>query len=229
MEQLRAKITAIRAGRNARVQRSNVFLDGKFAFSLDNEVIVKESLKVGLLLSPDEIKLLTGADRFQRCLNAAFQFLSYRPRSEAETRQRLLRRGYAEDEIDKTVAQLRRLDLINDTAFAEFWKENRNSFRPRSQRMLKMELRRKGVETEVIDGVVEGMDEADSAYRAALDKARVLPVSDYQVFRQRLGGYLQRRGFGYGVINNIIKKVWQERTKDSRMSSDTAGEVSTID
>ncbi len=229
MEQLRAKITAIKAGKNARVQRSNVFLDGKFAFSLDNEVIVKESLKVGLLLSPDEIKLLTGADRFQRCLNAAFQFLSYRPRSEAETRQRLLRRGYAEDEIDKTVAQLRRLDLINDTAFAEFWKENRNSFRPRSQRMLKMELRRKGVETEVIDGVVEGMDEADSAYRAALDKARVLPVSDYQVFRQRLGGYLQRRGFGYGVINNIIKKVWQERTKDSGMSSDTAGEVSTID
>ena len=90
---------------------------------------------------------------FQRCLNAAFQFLSYRPRSEAETRERLKQRGYEDEEIEKVVAQLKRLDLLDDAAFAEFWKENRNSFRPRSQRMLKMELRRKGVESEVINEV----------------------------------------------------------------------------
>jgi regulatory protein len=226
MSNLKSKITAIKAGRNPKIQRSNIYLDGKFAFSLDNEVIAKESLKTGLELSPEEINLLTGADRFQRCLNAAFLFLSYRPRSEAETRQRLLRRGYAEEEVEKVITQLSKLDLLNDTAFAEFWKENRNSFRPRSQKMLKVELKRKGVETGIIDEVVSEVDDAESAYRAAMSKASHLPVSDYQVFRQRLGSYLQRRGFNYGIINKIVKEAWQEITKSAEPQFDITEEVS---
>jgi regulatory protein len=212
MRSLQKEITAIRAGKNPRVRRSHIFLDGKFAFSLDNEVIFKESLKVGLKLSSTEIDLLTRADRFQRCLNAAFQFLSYRPRSESETRTRLQRRGYADEEIENTVAHLKRLALLDDAAFAEFWKENRTSFKPRGQRMLKLELRRKGVESGVIDEAIENVDEADNAYRSALTRARTLPAADYRIFRQRLGGYLQRRGFSYGVINSTVKRVWQEKT-----------------
>ena len=229
MEILKRKITAIRAVRNPKIQRSNIFLDRRFAFSVDNEVVAKESLKVGLELSTAEIDLLARADQFQRCLNAAFQFLSYRPRSEAETRARLRRRGYQEEEIEKVVAQLRSLALLNDAAFAEFWKENRNSFRPRSQRMLKLELRRKGVKPGVIDEVVESMDDVDSAYRAAMSKARTLPVTDYQVFRQRLGSYLQRPGFSYGVINNIVKQAWLERTRDTGQHPGLAEAVSATD
>ncbi len=217
---MRGKITAIKAGKNPRVQRSNIFLEGKFAFSLDNEVIVKELLRVGRELSADYIRELTKADSLRRCLNAAFHFLSYRPRSEAETRMRLQRRGFAEEDIEKTISELKRLDLINDTTFAEFWKENRNSFRPRSQRAVKQELRQKGVQRDIIDEVVDNVDDTENAYRAALAKAKNLPVTDYQIFRQRLGGYLQRRGFNYGVINNAIKKCWQERTSNSEGSPD---------
>jgi regulatory protein len=212
MDILKSKITAIRAGKNPRSQRSNIFLDGKFAFSLDNEVIVKQKLKTGLELSSAEIDLLTGSDRFQRCLNAAFRFLSYRPRSEAEIRERLQKHGHNDEEIKKVLTHLERLGLLDDAAFAEFWKENRNSFKPRSQRLLKMELRRKGVESEIISEVVEDVDETANSYKAAMVKARTLSVTDYQVFRQRLGSYLQRRGFDYRVINNTVKKVWQERT-----------------
>ncbi len=226
---MKSHITAIKAGKNPRIQRSNIFLDGKYAFSLDNEVIAKESLKVGQALSTNEVDILTRADHFQRCLNAAFQFLSYRPRSEAETKTRLQRRGYADEEIEKVIGQLKRLNLLDDAAFAAYWKENRNSFKPRSQRMLKLELRRKGVESEVIDEAIENIDETDSAYRAAMQKARTLSVTDYQIFRQRLGGYLQRRGFNYGVINKIVKKVWQERTGQSESSLETGGEVQALD
>jgi regulatory protein len=222
---LNSKITAIKAAKNPRIQRSNIFLDGKFAFSLDNEVILKEALKADRELSPAEIELLTRADHFQKCLNAAFHFLSCRPRSEAETKIRLQRRGYADEEVERVIAQLRRMNLINDTAFAEFWKENRNSFRPRSQRMLKSELKRKGVESEVINDVVENVDEKDNAYRAATAKARTLPVADYQIFRQRLGSYLRRRGFSYRVISNVVKQAWQERTGISGSSSNVVEET----
>jgi regulatory protein len=229
MENSKHKITAIRAGKNPGVQRAKVFLDGKFAFSLENEVILRETLKIGRELSQAEIDLLTHADVFQRCLNTAFRFLSYRPRSEVETRARLVKRGFEADEIERVITRLKKLSLLDDAAFAEYWKENRNSFRPRSQKMLKQELRRKGVESEVINEVVEDIDETENAYRAALTRVRTLPVSDYQVFHQRLGGYLQRRGFNYGVINKVVKQTWQERTGNSGDLSELAGESVNID
>ncbi len=221
---LKSKITAIKAVRNPRVQRANVFLDGKFAFSLDNEIIAKEKLKPGLELSSSEIDLLTRTDGFQRCLNSAFHFLGARPRSEAETRERLIKHGYNEEEIERTIGQLRRLQLLDDAAFAEYWKDNRNKFRPRSQRLLEMELKHKGVDSEVIKEAVEDIDESDNAYRAAVSKARTLPTADYQVFRRKLGGYLQRRGFNYGVINRTVKQVWQEQTGEPAVPEDTSGE-----
>jgi len=98
-------------------------------------------------------------------------------------------------------------------AFAQFWKDNRESFSPRSQWLTKLELRRKGVAGDIIDQVVDAVDNNDSAYRAAQNKARSLPMSDYQGFRHRLGGYLKRRGFGYGVINHTVEQLWQEWEK----------------
>jgi len=215
MATLKSKITAIKAGKGLRLKRSNIFLDGRFAFSLDNAVILKEKLKVGQTLSAEEMETLAGADRYERCLNTALVFLGYRPRSEAETRSRLQKRGYAGGEIDSVVERLKGLRLLNDADFAEYWKENRTSFKPLGQRMLKSELRRKGLEPGIINDAVEEIDELENARRAAGAKARSLPVTDYQVFRQRLGGYLQRRGFDYGVISQIVKQVWEERTGES--------------
>jgi regulatory protein len=229
MEDPKSQITDLKAGKSLKRQRSNVYLNGRFAFSLDNEVIAREKLKVGSQLSSEEIKKLGGADRSQLCLNSAFKFLSYRPRSEAETRERLKRKGYESQEIDKTITELKRIKLINDETFAEFWKENRTTFKPRSQRIVGMELRRKGVESEIIKQAVSQIDDADSAYRVALTRARTLSLSDYQAFRQKLGGYLQRRGFNYGVINNTIKQVWQERTQEAVPQTDSTPEVESPD
>jgi regulatory protein len=203
------KVTALRAGR--RGKRVNVFLNGRFAFSLEAELAVKEGLGVGQELSEGDIEALAGADLSQRCLNAALHYLGYRPRSEAELRQRLGRRGFDGANVEAVIAKLKEQGLVDDLAFAEFWKENRQSFSPRSQWLTRSELRQKGVAEDIIEQVVTQVDDEDSAYRAAVAKARHLPTADYQSFRQHLGEYLKRRGFGYGVINHTVPKVWQER------------------
>jgi regulatory protein len=205
------KVTAIRAGRKGK--RVNVFLDGKFAFSLEAEVALKENLQVGQELSENEVEALTGADLFQRCLNAAFRYLGYRPRSEAELRERLKRRGFEADSVEAVLVRLRELGLVDDLAFAEFWKDNRESFRPRSRALTALELRQKGVSKSVIDQVVADVDDEDNAYRAAQSRAHRLPGSDYQGFRHRLSGYLKRRGFGYRVITHTVERLWQESKK----------------
>jgi len=203
------KITAIRIGKG-RGKRVKVFLDGKFAFSLEAGVALKDGLEVGQELSNSQIEALAKSDHFQRCLNAAAHYLSYRPRSEAEIRQRLHQRGFDSDNVGAVLARLKEQGLVDDMAFAQFWKDNRQSFSPRSQWLTKLELRRKGVASNIIDEVVDTIDNADSAYRAAVSKAHSLPLADYQSFRRRLGEYLKRRGFGYGVINDTVKQLWQE-------------------
>ena len=203
------RITAIRVGKG-RGKRVNVFLDGKFAFSLEAEVALKEGLQVDQELSVSQIEALARSDHFHRCLNAAVHYLSYRPRSESEIREQLHRRGFDGDTVEAVIARLKEQGLIDDVAFAQFWKENRQSFSPRSRWLTSFELRQKGVANDIIDQVVGAVDDADSAYRAALSKARSLPLSDYQSFRRRLGEYLRRRGFGYEVINQTIGRMWQE-------------------
>jgi regulatory protein len=204
-----SKITALKANKRTD-KRVNMFLDGKFAFSVDMEVAVKEGLKIGQELSDDQIKELTEDISLVRCLNIAYRFLSYRPRSEAEMKDRLHRRGIEDSKIEIIINKLKEQHLLDDTAFAQFWKENRDTFRPRSQRVTRLELKKKGVADEIIKEVTDESDDTQTAYAAALHKAQRLPTQDYEVFRRRLGDYLRRRGFGYAVINQTVKRIWLE-------------------
>jgi len=206
------KITRLVMGKS-RNKRINVFLDGNFAFSLLAEVALKEGLKVGQEMSDARVEALTGADRYQRCYNAAVRYLAYRPRSESEVRQRLQRHGFDSDCTEKAIGRLKEQGLVDDMAFAQFWKDNRESFSPRSRRLTRLELQRKGLNSDIIETVVNELDESESAYRAALSKARRLPVSDYQTFRRRMSEHLSRRGFTYDVIKETVQKIWKEHSK----------------
>jgi regulatory protein len=189
-----------------------VFLDGKPALALLAETALKEGITVGQEVSEDRRETLTGKDRYQRCFNAAIHFLAYRMRSESEIRQRLQRHGYDQQDIDKALTRLKEQGLVDDAAFARFWRENRETFSPRSRRLTKMELKRKGLSSEVIEQVISEIDDKDSAYRAASNRARRLSFADYQDFRERLVGYLGRRGFSYDIIKEITERVWREKT-----------------
>jgi regulatory protein len=227
MEKSTNTITAIKAGQNPRIQRSNIYLNGRFAFSLDNEVIFREKLQVGQSLSAPQLEKLNGSDERLRCLNAALQFLTVRPRSRTEIVERLNKRGFGEAEIESTLLKLKDLNLLDDAAFAEYWKENRTAFRPRSQRMVGLELRRKGIESEIVKAAVSGIDETANAYQAALTRSRSLSAADYPTFRKKLGGFLQRRGFGYAVINTTLKRVWLEKNGESAAPVDLEEETGT--
>jgi regulatory protein len=210
-----SKITGLKAGKT-REKRVNVFLDGKLALGLLTETALKEGLKVGEEVAESRLEALAVADRYQRCLNAAIRYLGYRPRSEAEIKQRLQRHGFDSECTEKALARLKEQGLVDDIAFARFWKENRETFSPRSRRMTKLELGRKGLNSDIIEQVISEVDDKDSAYRAALGRAHRLSTSDYQTFRQRLGEYLGRRGFSYSVIKETIERVWQEHKNISK-------------
>jgi regulatory protein len=78
-------------------------------------------------------------------LDAAARFLEVRPRSIDEVRRRLREAGYRADLVDGAIERLAELGMLDDGAFARAWVESRDRARPRGERALRSELRRKGV------------------------------------------------------------------------------------
>jgi regulatory protein len=206
-------ITALRS--NDRKKQTNVFVDGLFSFAIADELAAKNHLKVGQHLSPDEIKELKEAALLQSCFDAAVHYLSYRPRSENEVRQRLRRRGFKSGDIEEVILKLKERRFIDDVAFAEYWRNNRLSFNPRSIRLIKLELRQKGVAAETASEVVNDLNDENSVYEAGLRKARRFSCSDYNDFRRSLYNYLRRRGYDYGTVKSVVERLWQERKQGS--------------
>jgi len=154
---------------------------------------------------------LTDDSSLQDCLDAAYYYLSYRPRSEGEIRQWLRKRGFSNDVAEKTIAKLREQNLSDDLAFAQFWKDNRLSFRPKSKRLIKRELRDKKIDGEIIEQVTNDIDDEEIAYRLGSGRLPALAHLDYPHFYRRLSSYLAYRGFSYQVIKRTASLLWQEK------------------
>ncbi|MFN8634605.1 MAG: RecX family transcriptional regulator [Chloroflexota bacterium] len=192
-------------------RRSNVYVDGRFAFSLDAELAAQ--LHVGDPISMEQHAALVVKDQQARAYDAALRFLGPRPRSEREIRDRLARHDFDPQIVDGVVARLRRLKLVDDAAFAEYWVEQRATHKPRGARLLKQELRQKGVSQDVVAEALPEDDDAEGAYRAAYRKAVSLRAFDERTFKQRLGGFLQRRGYGYETVRSVVERLWSETSE----------------
>ena len=149
------------------------------------------------------------SDIFLRANSAALRLLSHRPRSAGEVRLRL-RRRFPDPVIEQVIERLSEQSLVDDSEFARLWKESRDSSSPRSSAAIRRELLLKGVDRDIAESAVHDMDDDDSAYRAGLKLTRRLPKKDFQTFRRKLWGYLQRRGFSHSVARLTVQRLWEE-------------------
>lgn len=202
-----ATITAIKLQQKNR-ERASVYLDGDFAFGLP--AIIAARLTVGQNLSEAEITALEQEGSTEAAYSRALDFLGYRPRSRAEVATYLKKRGMDEEQIEALVQRLERAGLLDDAAFAQYWVENRERFKPRGARALRYELRRKGLAAAEIEKALESLDASDSAYRSASRKAEQLRHLDRQTFSRKLIDYLARRGFDYHVAQEAADRHWAE-------------------
>jgi len=207
------KITAL-VVQKRNPNRVNVHLDGEYAFGLAR--IVAVWLRVGQELDEEKLKRLQVEDARERAVQQALLFLSYRARSESEIRQNLRKHEMPEEVIEETIARLRQDGLANDGQFAQAWVENRSTFRPRSRRMLAMELRQKGLDDEAVSSALEAVDDEPLAYEAAKKRAARLKALEWVDFRKKLSEFLARRGFSYSVIAPVVTRIWNEIQKDEK-------------
>jgi regulatory protein len=193
-----------------RQNRVSIFLDNKYGFDLSLDVAHEFNIHKGQQLTAQEISIINESGLFHKAVNTSLRYVSYRPRSESEIKTRLRRQKYDNTLIDKVMAKLKQQKIIDDVSFAEFWKDSRESFSPRSKRVIKLELRRKGVADEIAKRMTCDVDDNAGAYKAALKKAVSLKNLGYHRFQKKLFSFLHNRGFGYQIIKPTIEKVWAE-------------------
>jgi regulatory protein len=207
-------ITAIETQKN-HAERVNVYLDGRFAFGASALVIASRHITEGRELSDEDIDSLKGDDSAERAYNAALNFLSFRPRSTRELEDYFRRKGVEPIISGAVIERLRRINLVNDGEFARFWVENRQSFRPRGTRALRVELRQKGLASEAIDEALENIgDEGEIALSVGRKKMGSYRGLDDRSFLAKLIGFLQRRGFSYSVASKAARDLLEERGGD---------------
>lgn len=160
----------------------------------------------------------------------ALRLLDHRARSEQELRDRLLDAEFPQTSVDTVIADLVESGLIDDRRFAEEWVRQRRTRRGKSRRVLREELRKKGVSPSDCDHAlakVSDDDEQSLARHVAQDRARrirTVPTDRKEKYThlRRITAALVRRGFPAGMSQRIAHDTVEERIAE--LSSDPRGE-----
>ena len=198
--------------------RINIFVDGKYRFSLDISQVASLGVKVGLEYSEQELADLEQESQFGKLYARALEYCLMRPHSAKEVRDYLWRKtrttryrskktgeikerpGVSQTLTDRVYDRLVYKSYVNDEAFTRFWVENRNQTKGMSRRKLEAELRSKGVSNEVIERHLResGRDDASELRKIIAKKRNRYP--DETKFIQ----YLARQGFSYDDIKSAL-------------------------
>ncbi len=149
---------------------------------------------------------------FEKFYNSALRFLSYRPRSEKEVRDKLKSKKVESSVIEKIIAKLKEKKFINDEEFARLFVENRLRFKPRSLRLIKIELKQKGISSEIIESRIKNQElgaESDLEQAKKLVQKRIgrLKGLSKEEIYQKLGRFLASKGFDWDTIKQAIDEA----------------------
>lgn len=197
-------------------RRRSVYINGKFAFGVDEEIISRLGLEKGEELSERKITEILSQKTETEAKEAALKFLSFRRRTEKEVSDKLKKRGFDSGTVTITIDKLKDYDLINDVEFATAWVNERLAHKPRGKKLLRQELWKKGIKKEIIDQVIEELcKDEDKAASELLEKIkRRYRNLEPQVARRRMLGVLLRRGFSYEIAKNTFSSLLSSSMAD---------------
>jgi regulatory protein len=219
-------VTSIEPQKHA-TTRYSIFLDGEFAFGVGRDLLLASGIAKGSFLDQEQLDAILAKDEIDRAVTVAMRALDQRMQSGKELRTRLQRKGFEALTIDAALQRLSDYGYLNDERFAELWIENRLAHRPRGKRMLEQELRQKGIDREIVQETVAGMEIDDRAAALALANKRLNSVRNQPPDEQKkkLTGILARRGFDYGTIRATLEAVLGQPSDLQEMGDSEDGVV----
>lgn len=176
--------------------RCNVFVDGRFYCGLTLEAAVKNRLKAGQAVDVKRLSEIQMESEKSDALDKALGYISAVQKTEKQVRDYLAEKGYLSDVAEYVLEKMRDYGFLDDGAYAESYAGS--AVKRKGARLIRMELKSKGIADEHIDAAVNGLEGEEETAKRLLEKyMRGKPcdkASLYKAFR-----YLMGKGFDYEV------------------------------
>lgn len=209
-------ITKISRGKN-NPERYNIFLEEKFAFSVDEAVLIRYQLTKGKEVDQWTIEEMVFEDQVRKAFNAALNFLSFRMRSEGEVRTKLKEKEYGEAVIDEAVKKLYELNFLDDLAFSEALMRTQMKSAKKGPRAIQQDMQKKGIDKQMQKDVLDSYSEEEQldiakglAEKIAVKEQKKTPNQ----IKQKINDFLMRKGYPRSVIQQAVDVLDLEKDDD---------------
>ncbi|MCX7843381.1 MAG: recombination regulator RecX [Clostridia bacterium] len=188
-----------------------VYIDNSYSFSIQEEDYLRLNLHDKCEITQDEIRNIKNNINFKNAKSTAVKYLALRLRSGWEVAMKLAAEGYDSEVVERVVEELRSIGYINDKIYAQKYIFDRSKLKPKSKKMLKLELEQKGVSSGIIEEVLSDweIDEVSVAEGLIRRKFGKYNLKDEKVFK-KIQAFLHHRGFSFEVIDAAVKNSYGE-------------------
>lgn len=145
-----------------------------------------------------------------RAKEYAFNFLSYRVRSEKEIRDQLIYKGFNEVVTNRVIELLKRHEYIDDESFASAFVQDSVHLKYRGKNKIIYDLKHKGINSEIINNVINSIQLNEINNVKILINKKIGDKKNNELShkeRNKLYQFLIRKGFSY----DIIRKAFEDR------------------
>lgn len=190
--------------------RSNVYIDNDYAFSLSNELVYKEGLKLNEKIDIERINAIAKEDNYIKCKTTALRIVEKSYKSEKELVDKLILKGYDNESINKTMDVLKEYNFINDENYVKMYVKDK--LKQVGKKKIKYDLAKKGISDKIIDEEIYNIDseyEKNTAYNLVIKKYNTIAKREADRFKlsQKLYRFLLSKGYSYDIVSSVVKEI----------------------
>jgi regulatory protein len=201
--------------------RCSVFVNGEFSFGCAIDVAERHGLRKGQRLTRADIEQMQAEDDTLRAKQAAYTYVSYKPRTVQQVRLKLREKGFTAEEIEVAVEFLAEFGHVDDANYARMFIADSLQRKAVGLAKIRMELKKRGVsDYDIEDALAEHFDRdaLHDQVRAniAIAARKKLPAlcrkyaAEPERCKQALVAYLGRQGFAWQDIKSVVEDVLSE-------------------
>lgn len=197
-------------------KRYELFLNGEPSLTVHEEVLIKYGLYKGMEIEQEKWQELLAAEEKSKVRQAAFRYLSYRPRTRKEMELFLMGKEFLPIYIESVLAELEAKGYLDDASYAKAWVQERKRKNLGNFRIMR-ELKQKGVSEEYISQALSETDQEEERQLAMqIAERRYLRIQHepWQKIERKLGNFLLRRGFSWEIIEMTLRTFRDRRRGD---------------
>lgn len=209
------KITKIETQK--RKGRYNVYLDGEYAFPIDESVLVNHVLFKGMEISKEFQKQLDEEDDFSKAFSRAVNYLSYSLRSEREVRDDLLKHEFSLETAEKAIEKLKTMKYIDDLTYAESYTRTAANLNGKGPYTIRQELKKRGVHDTIIEQALMQYpleQRIENGVAAANKVLKRTKQSSSKETANKVRQNLMQKGFNSDEITEILTHIDTEKEED---------------